>query len=66
MRLKYRVGVNTNMSGSLVEDVIEIDDPELDDLSEEELEDCLWDNYGKQWLWDHIEFYGKATQTPEK
>lgn len=54
--MKIELYVSTGMVGSQRKDIIEIDDEELENMSEEEKEKYIDDNYALPWLWEHINF----------
>ena len=47
---KYKFYVSTGYVGSMREEEIEIPDEELEGLSEEEIEEYIYENYYKDWL----------------
>lgn len=59
--MRIKVSVSTGLGGSRREEVIEIPDEELKELSKEEKEAYL-ERYAQEWLWNHIDFSWSEVQ----
>lgn len=55
--MKILLKLDTGFAGCEHEDEIEIDDEEIKGLSESELYDYLYENYGRDMISNYIELY---------
>lgn len=53
--MKVKLNISTRFAGADYEDEIEIDDSELERMSEEEKEDYINEEYVEPFLYEHVE-----------
>lgn len=60
--MKIKRSISTGFAGAEYEDVVEIDDSELEGMSEEEKEEYINKEYVEAFLYEHIEaWYEEVT-----
>lgn len=65
-RMKYKFNVKTDKVGSIISEIVEVDDEDLADKDEQGREDVLGE-YLDEWLWNNIEaWYEEAEEEEEE
>jgi len=60
--MKIELCVSTGRVGSQVTETIKVDDEELEGMTEEEQDEHIEENYGKEWLFNNIEWSWKRAE----